>query len=66
MDNKQELKQKLNELVAEHKKCEQKLTQLMQAVVPSYLEIRSLKKSKLELKDQIQIIKSQINPDIIA
>lgn len=66
MDNKQKLKQKLNELVAEHKKCEQKLIQLMQAVVPSYLEIRSLKKNKLELKDQIQVIKSQINPDIIA
>jgi hypothetical protein len=66
MDNKQELKQKLDELIAEHKICEQKLAQLMQAVVPSYVEIRFLKKNKLELKDQIQVIKNQINPDIIA
>ncbi|MAP24838.1 MAG: hypothetical protein CMM87_04830 [Rickettsiales bacterium] len=66
MDNKEKLKQKLDALVSEHKRCEKKLVQLMQAVVPNYLEIRSLKKNKLELKDQIQVIKNQINPDIIA
>lgn len=66
MECRDKLRQKLAQLVEEHKSCEAKLAQQMRAVVPSCFEIRLLKKNKLELKDQIQSLKNKINPDIIA
>lgn len=66
MTQKDRLLQALETLKEEHKLCENELKGLIREAVPDYLEIQRVKKKKLELKDQIKVLKNQLTPDIIA
>ena len=66
MDKTNQLQQELNKLKEDHKVFEAQLSALMKEAIPNHLEIRRLKKKKLGTKDQINILKNQLTPDIIA
>lgn len=61
-----ELEEKLAALELEHKETDQEIDRLMNTRPVDLLQIQRLKKKKLALKDQIQKIRSDILPDIIA
>ena len=53
-------------LKAEHRRLDEEITALREAGTSDQLEIARLKKRKLLLKDEIQILTDRIIPDIIA
>jgi len=56
----------LNMLKAEHRRLDQEIAELEAGGDADQLEIARLKKRKLRLKDQIQMISDRNIPDIIA
>ena len=59
--------QRLETLKAEHRQLDLRIAELSAAVSSiGHLELARLKKRKLMLKDQIQLIMDQGTPDIIA
>jgi hypothetical protein len=66
MEDISDLQEKLVELEAEHRDLDDVINKLMTTAPIDLLQIQRLKKKKLMLKDQIQKIKSNILPDIIA
>ena len=56
----------LEALKAEHRRLDQRIRELSAEAGPDQLEIARLKKQKLRLKDQIQLIIDSNIPDIIA
>jgi hypothetical protein len=56
----------LDALKAEHRRLDQQISALELEVASDQLEIARLKKRKLRLKDQIQLISDSNIPDIIA
>jgi hypothetical protein len=66
MEEIEELQQKLAELEREHKDLDQIIDRLREAPPVDFLQMKRLQKKKLFLKDQIEHIKSDIIPDIIA
>lgn len=61
-----ELEEKLAELEREHKDLDEVIDRLRNTPPVDFLQMKRLQKKKLLLKDQIQQIKSDIIPDIIA
>lgn len=61
-----ELEEKLASLEGEHKSLDDHIERLRNTPPVNFLELKRLQKKKLGLKDQIQKIKSDIIPDIIA
>lgn len=61
-----DLQDKLAELEREHKETDTEIDRLMNSRPVDLLQIQRLKKKKLFLKDQIQKVRSDILPDIIA
>lgn len=61
-----ELEEKLATLQDEHKSLDLHIEELRRTPPVNFLEMKRLQKKKLYLKDQIQKIKSDIIPDIIA
>ena len=53
-------------LKAEHRRLDEEITALRLAGATDQLEIARLKKRKLLLKDEIQVLSDRIIPDIIA
>ena len=53
-------------LKAEHRRLDEEITALRTAGTTDQLEIARLKKRKLLLKDEIQVLTDRIIPDIIA
>lgn len=53
-------------LKAEHRRLDEEITALRLAGTIDQLEIARLKKRKLLLKDEIQLLSDRIIPDIIA
>ncbi len=53
-------------LKAEHRRLDEEITALRLAGTMDQLEIARLKKRKLLLKDEIQLLNDRIIPDIIA
>jgi hypothetical protein len=53
-------------LKAEHRRLDEEITALRAAGTSDQLEIARLKKRKLLLKDEIQVLSDRIIPDIIA
>lgn len=66
MEDIEELLEKLADLESEHRNLDQEIEKLSHTAPVDLLLIQRLKKKKLALKDQIQKLKSDILPDIIA
>lgn len=66
MEDISDLQEKLAELEHEHRDLDEIISKLMSTPPVDLLQIQRLKKKKLGLKDQIQKMKSNILPDIIA
>lgn len=66
MEDIQELEEKLAELEREHKDLDDIIDRLRNTPPVDFLQMKRLQKKKLFLKDQIQQIRSDIIPDIIA
>ena len=61
-----ELEEKLAKLESEHKDLDTLIEDLRTTPPVNFLELKRLQKKKLCLKDQIQHLRSDIIPDIIA
>ena len=66
MEDIQELEEKLIELEREHKDLDDIIDRLRDTPPIDFFQMKRLQKKKLQLKDQIQMIRSEIIPDIIA
>ncbi len=66
MEDIQELEEKLVLLEREHKDLDEIIDRLRNSPPIDFFQMKRLQKKKLMLKDQIQRIKSEIIPDIIA
>ncbi|MFN5589053.1 MAG: YdcH family protein [Holosporales bacterium] len=60
------LQKKLTELYDEHRRLDGIINQLTLEVSIDQLQVQRLKKRKLQLRDQIQMVESSLLPDIIA
>ncbi|MEY3632825.1 MAG: YdcH family protein [Betaproteobacteria bacterium] len=60
------LQLRLLELEAEHRELDHLIQQLGQDGSRDELQIRRLKKRKLQLKDQIATLQAQLSPDVPA
>lgn len=66
MEDIEDLQDELAALEREHRDLDEEINRLVSTPPVDLLQIQRLKKKKLGLKDQIQKIKSNILPDIIA
>jgi hypothetical protein len=66
MDDIETLREKLIELKHEHQDLDDVIDRLSTQHPIDFLQLQRLKKRKLQLKDMIQKIESQLLPDIIA
>ena len=65
MDN-SEIKQRISELSLEHKDLNDAINLMKEKPFVDELQIRRIKKRKLKLKDEIQLLESKLIPDIEA
>lgn len=66
MSDQDKLKERLELLVSEHRDMDDAIQALALRVVPDMLQLQRLKKKKLQIRDDIIRIESQLLPDIIA
>lgn len=66
MDEQALMRQKLTELVTEHRDLDDIIDRLLETGQVDQLQIQRLKKRKLRLKDQIVRLENLLIPDIIA
>jgi len=66
MNSQEDLRERLEELKAEHRDLDDAISALSQRGVPDMIQIQRLKKRKLQLRDEINKIESNLMPDIIA
>lgn len=59
-------RQVLEMLRAEHRRLDQEIERLRLEGIADQLEIARLKKRKLVLRDEIQLLSDRLTPDIIA
>lgn len=64
--NETELREKLHQLMQEHRDMDAAIDALTSSATADMLAIARLKKRKLRLKDEIAIISDLLIPDIIA
>lgn len=60
------IQRKLLELEAEHRELDHLIEQLAQQMPHDELQVRRLKKRKLQLKDHIAQLQLQLSPDVPA
>lgn len=60
------LKQKINDLKIEHRDLDEVISRLSKDGNQDELQLRRLKKRKLQLKDQIWMLERQLTPDVPA
>jgi hypothetical protein len=60
------LRAKLQSLLQQHRDLDAAIQSLEQTGIADQLQLRRLKKMKLDLKDRIQVIENALIPDIIA
>ena len=60
------LKERLEQLKAEHRDLDDAILALSQRRPPDMIQIQRLKKRKLQLRDEIIRVESHLLPDIIA
>ena len=66
MQNNQAIQQRIIELEVEHRDLDQAICTLVEQLSYDELQLRRLKKRKLQLKDQISLLKMQLIPDVPA
>ena len=68
MDGKdnQEIRQSLTTLKLEHRRLDEEISGLLEAVESDQLKISRMKKQKLTIKDEIRQLEDRLMPDIIA
>ncbi|MEM9469110.1 MAG: DUF465 domain-containing protein [Pseudomonadota bacterium] len=66
MEDISDLEERLVELEREHKDLDDVINRLRETPPVDFLQIKRLQKKKLQLKDMIQKIRSDLLPDIIA
>lgn len=66
MEDEDALREKLAELTHEHQDLDASISHLVEMPVVDALQLRRLKKRKLQLKDVIEKIENDLIPDIIA
>ena len=66
MEDITDLKERLAELESEHKDLDDIIDRLREPPPVDFLQIKRLQKKKLQLKDMIQKLRSDLLPDIIA
>ena len=66
MNDDEPVQQQLDSLKAEHRELDSKIAEMIAAGASDQLELARLKKRKLMLKDQIQLMADRSIPDIIA
>jgi len=57
---------RLDELASEHREIDRLIEQLIEQPVLDQLRVRRLKKRKLLLKDQIALMRRELDPDVPA
>lgn len=65
-DEEAKLRERLDQLILEHRDLDDVITTLAGGVYPDQLQIRRLKKRKLALRDIIERIRSTLIPDLGA
>jgi len=65
-DEEELLQERLIELESEHKDLDDVIDRIIHTPPVDFLQVQRLKKRKLQLKDEIQRIRSMLLPDIIA
>ncbi|MFC5474225.1 YdcH family protein [Paraherbaspirillum soli] len=66
MTDREEILRRIIELEVEHRDLDAVIEVLTREVLHEELQLRRLKKRKLQLKDQITLLKMQLIPDIPA
>ena len=66
MEDEEELREKLAELKQEHQDLDDVIDRMMAHQPVDFLQLQRLKKRKLQLKDTILKMESNLLPDIIA
>ena len=66
MDTTNDIKAKIVELQTEHRDLDEVIDRLLESALHDQLQVQRLKKRKLQLKDQISKLGTQLVPDIIA
>ncbi|MBL8688304.1 MAG: DUF465 domain-containing protein [Rhodospirillaceae bacterium] len=66
MDDLEPLRRKLAELESEHRDLDDVISRISDAMPFDRLRLQRLKKRKLQLKDMIEKLRSQLLPDITA
>ena len=65
-DEEERLQERLIELESEHKDLDDVIQRLTDTPPVDFIQIQRLKKRKLQLKDEIERVRSMLLPDIIA
>lgn len=65
-DEIEEIKRRISELQVEHRDLDAVIARLSEDSYPDQLQMRRLKKRKLQLKDMITKLEEQLVPDISA
>ena len=65
-EEERELRRRLSDLESEHRDLDDVIARLADGTVNDQLQIKRLKKRKLQLKDEITKLRSRLLPDIIA
>lgn len=66
MADDEEIRAKLAQKKEEHRDLDAVIDRLIESAVQDELQMRRLKKRKLQLKDEISILEAMLIPDIIA
>lgn len=66
MKTEEVLQVELAVLVRSHRDLDEAIQALEERPLPDQLQIRRLKKQKLKLREEIQALRDQLTPDIIA
>ena len=66
MRDPESLKRRIAELQIEHRGLDESIARLGEAIPLDELEVRRLKKRKLQLKDTIVLLQMQLTPDVPA
>lgn len=66
MTNVEDIQRRLIELDVEHRDLDEVIDRLVQEGHTDQLQLRRLKKRKLQLKDHIALLKMQLVPDVPA